>query len=438
MSRSEPRAKPLSRAEIKAGQLAKLRRLLAEILPRNRFWATRLAGRGFDSAAGDFSLEDFIAQCPTVTKAELTADQERHPPHGSVLTYPPERYVRFHQTSGTSSGRPLVWLDTASSWRAMLGVWRRVFTVAGIAPGERFFFPFSFGPFLGFWAAFDAAKEHGCLVIPGGGMSSRARLGLLGSGNHGVTAMCATPTYSIRLAEVAQEEGIDLGRAPLRTIVVAGEPGGSVPGVRERITELWPGARVFDHHGMTEVGPVSFPNARFPGVLHVDEGAFLAEIVDLETGAPAAPGETGELILTTLERLGSPLLRYRTGDLVRRSARSPEELGHAELALEGGILARTDDMVTVRGVNLFPSAVEEVIRQRAGVAEFRVELDTRGALAELRVEIEPAAGVDGAALAHGVADDLRLAFQLRVPVTATPPGSLPRFELKARRWIRKA
>ncbi|MEM7583056.1 MAG: AMP-binding protein [Acidobacteriota bacterium] len=418
---------------LRSWQLAQLQRLIAELVPGNRFYAPRLQRAGL--IGGLASLEAFCAAMPFTTKNELVEDQLRHPPYGTNLTYPLERYVRFHQTSGTS-GRPLRWLDTADGWAWMQKVWQRVFSEASLRPGDRVFFPFSFGPFLGFWAAFDAAASAGLLAVPGGGMNSRARLDVLR--DNAATAVCCTPTYAIRLAEVAAEHGIDLSQTSVRVLIVAGEPGGGLPAVRDRISRLWGGARVMDHHGMTEVGPVSFGNPRHPGVLHVVESSYLAEILDVDTGQPVSPGEVGELVLTTLGRHGTPLLRYRTGDLVRASTRGARELGTPELALEGGILSRVDDMVVVRGVNLYPSAVEEVVRTVPEVAEFRVELSTRAALAEVKVEIEAhAAGEAAPAVAKRLEAAFRRVFQLRIPVSAVPFGSLPRFELKARRWIKR-
>jgi phenylacetate-CoA ligase len=421
-----------SRASLEADQLAKLRRLLGELQPGNRFYAPRLRDAGLGAELREVS--EFTSRMPFTTKDELVADQERHPPYGTNLTYPLDRYVRFHQTSGTT-GKPLRWLDTAESWSWMVDSWVRVFRAAGAGPEDRIFFPFSFGPFLGFWAAFDAAPRLGALALPGGGMSSKGRLRVLL--DNAATALCCTPTYAIRLAEVAAEEGVDLGRSSVRRIFVAGEPGGSVPAIRQRLTDLWGGAGVWDHHGMTEVGPVSYPNPERPGILHVMESSYLAEVLDPESGEPVGPGGLGELILTTLGRLGSPLLRYRTGDLVRISEHTPEELGTPDLALDGGILARADDMVVVRGVNLYPSAVEQVVRRVDGIAEYRVELGRSGSMAELRVRVEPAPEVrDPEALARELEDAFRTAFQLRVPVLVADRGALPRFELKAKRWVR--
>lgn len=425
----------MTRADLEAGHLEALRALLAELLPGNRFYSAKLsaAGVGFDVA----SLEDFAARFPFSTKAEFVADHQAHPPFGSNLTYPLASYTRFHQTSGTTAA-PLRWLDTPASWEALLESWCEVFRAAGVDAADRVYFAFSFGPFLGFWMAFEAAERLGCLCVPGGGLGSAARLRAML--DNAITVLCCTPSYAIRLGEVARDEGPALDCSRVRRIIVAGEPGGSIPATRARIEELWPGAQVFDHHGMTETGPVTYECPAQPGVLHVLEGAMLAEITHPTTGRPVAPGETGELILTTLERRAAPVLRYRTGDLVRRAdPRQPCACGRIEMALPGGILGRVDDMVIVRGVNVYPTAVEQVVRGFREVAEFQVILKERRAMTELELAIEPAATCkDPRALAGRVEAALELAFALRIPVALAAPGALPRFEMKARRWRRES
>jgi phenylacetate-CoA ligase len=277
-------------------------------------------------------------------------------------------------------------------------------------------------------------------------MSSSARLQVILDND--VTVVCATPTYALRLAQVAREEKLDLASAKVRRIIVGGEPGGSIPATRTLIEKLWPGARLVDHHGLTEIGPVSYGCTQRPGVLHVLESAYFAEVIDPQSLEPAGPGETGELVLTTLGRLGSPLLRYRTGDLVQRSEHACCQCGTHELALEGGILGRTDDMVVVRGVNVFPSAVEEVLRSCEGTGEFAVEIrgggpgpdgvGPDGAGPEMNVRIEPdSEHSDPAGLEGRVEAALRKAFMLRVSVATVAYGTLPRFEVKSKRWTRR-
>ena len=423
------------RAAVESAQLEGVRTLVAELIPANRFYTQKLenVGVGFDVA----SLNDFASRFPFTTKSELVADQSKHPPFGTNLTYPLNRYTRYHQTSGTS-GTPLRWLDTPENWESMIENWTEIFRAAEVSAGDRVMFAFSFGPFIGFWLAFESASRLGCLCLPGGGLSSAARLRMMRDNRANV--LCCTPTYAIRLAEMGLAEKIETPAVRVKTIIVAGEPGGSIPATRAKLESLWPGARIYDHHGMTEVGPVTFECPKQPGILHIIESAYYAEVVDPATGKPA---QSGELVLTTLGRIGSPLLRYRTGDLVKLSLRpstmdsQPCLCGSHNLSLEGGILGRVDDMVIVRGVNVYPTAVEEIIRRFEDVAEYNVHVSGAAALVELRVEIEPTDLCrDPDALISQVQKALETAFSLRVPVAAVAPGSLPRFEMKAHRWVK--
>ncbi len=418
-----------TRAAIEADQLDRLGRLLAELVPSNAFYAPVL--RSAELAGKVESLDVFRASMPLTTKQRVVDDQLAHPPFGSNLTYPLNRYTRFNQTSGTT-GTPMRWLDTPESWGWMLGNWAQVFKAAGVeaGTGDRVYFAFSFGPFLGFWTAYESAAQLGAMCIPGGGLSSVARLRAVIDNR--ATVLCCTPTYALRLTEVARDEGFDLSASAVRAIIVAGEPGGSVPTVRQRIEAGWPGARVVDHHGMTEVGPVSYEPKDAPGTLRIIESSYLAEVIDPQTTEPVAPGNVGELVLTTLGRLGSPLLRYRTGDLVKAI---PFDV-HPQLTLEGGILGRVDNMVLVRGVNVYPAAIDRVVRNFDEVAEYRVEVRHDRQMAELNVQVEPTSSCDdGEALATRVAQALNESLNLRVPVAAVAPQSLPRFEMKAKRWV---
>ena len=411
--------------------LEKLQALVQALLATNPFYGAKLRAAGVDRPPA--SLAEFHDRFPFTTKSELIEDQKQNPPFGSNLTFPLDEYSRFHQTSGTS-GQPMRWLDTPESWDWVVACWTRIFQTAGVGRSDRVFFPFSFGPFLGFWGAFDAAARMGCLSIAGGGMRSTARLRTLLDNQ--VTAICCTPTYALHLAEIAAEEKIDLARGKVKNIIVAGEPGGSIPATRSHIEQVWAGARVVDHHGMTEIGPVTYECPRRRGVLHVMEESYIPEVsVSAEPARADERSNSGELVLTNLGRTGSPLLRYRTGDIVQRAPQQVCECGSTEMALEGGILGRVDDMVVVRGVNLYPSAVEQVVRSAGGVNEFRVEIQQEKSLTELSIFIEPANGEDGAALSHRVATLLQYAFGLRIEVSAARAGTLPRFEAKSKRWV---
>ena len=421
-----------NRPSLERHQLSALRELMSAVCQSNPFYQAKFGA--LDPVIASSSLPSFAALVPFTHKPEVIVDQQTSPPYGTNLTYPLNRYLRCHQTSG-SIGAPIRWLDTRESWDWMLQNWARVFDASGITSEDRIFFAFSFGPFLGFWTAFEAATRLGCLTLPGGGLSTVARLRMLIDLRASV--LCCTPTYALHLGEVASKEGIDLQQSAVRRIIVAGEPGGSVPATRARLESFWRPAQIFDHHGMTEVGPVSYPCPSHPGKLHIIEAAYLAEVLTPDGSSPTPPGEVGELILTTLGRVGSPLIRYRTCDRVRASAPSLCACGSLDLALVGGILGRTDDMVVIRGVNIYPNAVEEVIRRVGDIAEYQVTVLNPGAMAEIQIQVEPEPGcTDPEGLRTRLVKELQNTFALRFEVATVPQGTLPRFELKARRWLK--
>ena len=418
-----------SRTEIEELQLSRLQKLISELAKGNQFYISRLSD--CDVTPEISSLEEFSKKMSFTTKMDLVWDREESPPYGTNLTYPIAEYSRFCQSSGTTR-TPLPWLDTNESWSVMVDCWDRVFGAAEVTPDQSIFFAFSFGPFLGFWTAYESATRRGNLSIPGGGLSSTARLKAIAA--HHCDVLCCTPTYALRLGELLEqhkgEEEFDGGN--ISKIIVAGEPGGSIPEVRDRLSELWKGATIYDHHGMTEVGPVTYEDPGRPLSLCVIESAYYAEVIDRETQREVEPGQQGELVITTLSRIASPLLRYRTGDLVQKN------YFNDVLCFEGGILGRIDEMVVIRGVNIYPTAVEKVIRGFSDVAEYQVKQTTRQSMAELEITLEPGEGVGSVEmLAKQVEKALQDAFALRIPVKCTNPGSLPRFEFKSKRWVKE-
>jgi phenylacetate-CoA ligase len=405
-------------------QWRRFRAQAAELLAGNAFVTAKWRAAGV-RAVEDLAGWDDFRRLPFTLKGELVHDQAEHPPFGTNLTYPLERYVRVHQTSGTS-GQPLRWLDTQESWEWWARCWGFVLRGAGLTPRDRVFFPFSFGLFIGFWAGFEGARALGALAIPGGGQDSPTRLAWMES--LGATALVCTPSYALHLVEIGRARGVDLAKLAVRTTVHAGEPGAGIPAVRARIEEGW-GARAFDHAGMTEMGAYGF-ECREQAGLHVNETEFIAEVVDPATGAPA---REGELVLTNLGRTGAPALRYRTGDRVRLAG-EPCACGRSFLRLEGGILGRLDDMLIVRGVNVFPTAIEGIVRRFPAIDEFQIEVFRDGHLDEVRVLVELAE----AAGAARVQEALRVGLGIRLEVVAVAPRTLPRYELKARRVVRRA
>ena len=416
-----------SRARIRHVQLDKLRRLLA-LQSANKFYGPVLKFSANISTLESF--EEFIANIQFTEKQHLINDQLLHPPYGTNLACSLDQYKRMHQTSGTTA-TPLRWLDTDQSWQAILNCWHRIYQAAGVTTADRICFSFSFGPFLGFWSAFEAATQYGCLSFPTGGMSSQARIELILDTQS--TVLCCTPSYALRLAEVAKEAKLPIETSQIQRIIVAGEPGGSIPATRALIERSW-NARVYDHYGMTETGPITYPCPSQKDTLHVDEESYFVEIIDLENQHVLEEDREGELVVTTLDRYSAPLLRYRTGDLVRASTDACP-CGSPHLALVGGIRGRRDDMLIVRGVNVHPSAIEELVRRFAAAAEYRVIVDQRSVMAEIYLEIE--FNTDGQAtdILNNIQQAIATSMTIRCKVDAVPIGSLPRQEMKAMRWI---
>jgi phenylacetate-CoA ligase len=378
---------------------------------------------------------DAFAQIPLLQKSDLVACHASDPPYSSNLTYPLVRYSRLHQTSGTT-GKPLRWLDTPASWDWLMECWKQIYHLVGLTPEDRIAFPFSFGPFLGFWAAFEGGQRLGNLCLSGGGMSSQARLQMILDNE--ATFVCCTPTYALRLAVVAEEEGINMANSAVRGIIVAGEPGGNIPAIRRQIETAF-GARVFDHWGMTEIGALGVESVEYAEGLYLLETECIAEIVDTETSEPVEAGETGELVITNLGRWGSPVIRYRTGDLVREDlSASPDDI--CLKRLKGGVLGRADDMMTIRGNNVFPSSIDAIVREFDQVAEYRMHFTTKREMNHLKIEIEPIAALTGTDDEQQLLSDINRAIKDRMnfqaEIVAVEPESLPRFELKGRRFVK--
>ena len=397
-------------------QLARLDELFKEILPANPFQRTRLG----DDRACD--TPDDYRNLPLLTKDDLVADSVANPPFGTNLTYPLENYTRYHQTSGTT-GPPLRVLDTAETWDWWGRCWLEVLEAAGVTSADRAFFAFSFAPFIGYWSAHHGVSMLGAMTISGGGSDSVRRLKLIFDTE--ATVLLCTPTYALHLAEVAEREGMNLADSPIRVTIHAGEPGGSIAGTRARIAEAW-GAQVFDHAGASEIGAYGIGDSEGKG-LYMNEAEFIAEVVDPDSLEPVPEGAVGELIITNLGRGAWPVIRYRTGDLVR-PRRVQVGDGPAKLLLEGGVLGRRDDMITVRGVNIYPSALENIIRAVAGSAEFRITATKVEEMDQVAIELEGSSAA-AAKVKREIADQIGM----RVEVEAVAENKLPRWEAKAKR-----
>lgn len=400
-------------------QYQRLNKLLLFISNVNEFYKEKLDGIHLPIK----SFDD-LKRLPFTTKRELAQDQIDHAPLGRNHSYSQERYIRYHQTSGTT-GRPLKVLDTEKSWDWWATCWTEILRNSGVTKSDSCYLAFSFGPFIGFWAAHEGVRKLGALAIPGGTMSSEDRLKSMLENN--ATVLLCTPSYALHLAEVAEKLGLDIKNSSIRTIITAGEPGGSVPSTRSQIETQW-GAKLYDHIGMTEMGAYGYSCSEQRG-LHVNESEFIMEVINPDTLEHVAPGEQGELVLTNLGRYGYPMIRYRTGDAViyqkERCA-----CGNHNQFLPGGIVGRTDDMVVIRGVNIYPTSIEAIVREFSEIKEFRIVYYTEQEMHQIKLQVEGPEEVVPA-----LSKLLRERIGLRIDVERVEDNALPRFEMKARRVL---
>jgi phenylacetate-CoA ligase len=413
---STTRASSLTEAS-SGDRLERLNALLAQIAGSNAFQRER---HGVPRLAD----LDGLSALPLTHKDDLLADQAANPPFGTNLTYELGRYTHLHQTSGTS-GATLRVLDTPEDWDWWTRALARVLRATGIGPGDRVVLAYSFGPYIPFWATYAGVSAVGAMVIPLGGMDSVQRLQTMR--DYDATALACTPSYALHLAQVAHRDGLADALESVQRVVCTGEPGASLPAVRDRIESEW-GARCFDHAGLTEVGSFGYPCAAAGG-LHLAEDEFVCELLDPHDGEPVAPGAEGELVVTALGRAGFPVIRYATGDVVDHHS-EPCPAGHVGRWLPRGILGRTDDMVVIRGMNVFPSAIEQILRESQGVGEFRITFYTDPrAMDEIKIEVELSRPLE----ARAIQARMRQRLGLRVRLVPVRPGILPEQLGKARR-----
>jgi phenylacetate-CoA ligase len=429
-----PRTETLPREQLDELRLRKLRAHVGWTL-EHAPWQGRLL-RDAGVAPEDLKSIEDIRLLPFMTRDAWMESQIADPPFGEVLAQPRAAAMRYHTTSGTSGSRPLAVLDGPKDWEWIAEMWCYAFWGFGIRPHDSVFFAFSYGTFVGFWGAHYAAEKIGCLVLPGGNMTTEARVRQIMS--TGATVVCSTPTYALRMAQEAQALGIDLASGPVERVLLSGEPAGSIPATKRLIEDQW-GAKAADTAGMTEVGTIiMFECDHQPGGAHIIEDHFVEEVVDPATDQPVGYGEEGERIVTSFGRGFVPVLRYRTRDLVCKVPASTCSCGRGFDIYDGGIRGRVDDMKIVRGTNIYPRAIEEIVRSRDGIDEFQIHLYTVGDRRdeiEVLVECPRAAGESDPLIAE-LRRELAEAHEgLRIDVRLAEAESLPRFELKAKRLV---
>jgi phenylacetate-CoA ligase len=380
------------------------------------------------------SLDD-LRRIPMMTRAEWMDCQAEKPLFGDLVTASRDAAIRYHLTSGTSGRQPLRVLDGTKDWEWIAEMWCYGFWAFGVRPQDTVFFAFSYGSFIGFWGAHYCCEKLGALVIPSGNMTTENRVKQIVEMD--VTTVCATPTYALRMAQVAREMGIDLPSSRVDKLIVSGEPAGSIPAVKRMLEQQW-GAKCGDTAGMTEIGTIMiFECAHQPGGTHIIEDNFIEEVVDPKTMEAKGYGEEGERIVTSFGRGFIPLLRYRTGDLVMRMPWNKCTCGRTFDWYDGGIRGRTDDMKLIRGTNVYPRAVEAIVREYGEIDEFQIVLWRKDNVQDeitVKIEVKPDHAAQTSELLPRIGRDLAAAHEgLRFNVEAVAQGTLPRFELKAKR-----
>jgi phenylacetate-CoA ligase len=298
------------------------------------------------------------------------------------------------------------------------------------------FFPFGFGPHAAYWGMFEAAWQMGALAIAGGGWDTLQRLECIIENK--VTVIACTPTYALRLAEVAQEKNIDIKNSAVRIILDGGEPGALVPSIKRKIETSW-NAKFLDYVGLTEVGAHSFQCTMQESAIHIIESGYIPEVIDPETNQHVKEGEIGELVLTNLGRSCSPAIRFRTGDMVKfKKGQCP--CGRTFRMLDGGILGRRDDMVIIRGLNVFPSMVGDIIQKYLSVGdEYRIVAYTKGSLSELKIllDLSDESRRKREEIEDAVTKNLKSTLELRVETETVPQNTLEKYDYKSKRFIDK-
>jgi phenylacetate-CoA ligase len=427
-----PRHETMPREELEALQVRKLRNLVEWADASVPWQSKRLRDAGVTCESVN-SLDD-LRRIPFLTRDEWMDAQLEDPPFGAILAAPPDRAVRYHMTSGTTGKTPIRVLDSMKDWEWIAEMWCYGLWGFGVRPPDTLFVAFGYSKFIGFWGLHYAGEKLGCLVLPGGAMTTDQRVKEIVE--MGATVVATTPTYALRMAQEAKSLGIDLAANNVRRVILSGEPAGSIPATKALIEEQW-GAKAGDTAGMTELGTIMiFECAEQPGGTHIIEDHYIEEVVDPVTDEPVPYGEMGERVVTSFGRGFIPVLRYRTRDFVVRVPGSTCGCGRTFDIYEGGIRGRVDDMKLVRGTNVYPRAVEALIREHPEVDEFQIRLYTAdGIRDEIEVLIEvPDASMDADALCQDLAKQLAEAHEsLRFGVRSVELGSLPRFELKAKR-----
>ncbi|SPD71907.1 putative Phenylacetate-coenzyme A ligase [uncultured Desulfobacterium sp.] len=384
---------------------------------------------------------DDIRHIPIVTKYDFGDDQKENPPYGTAFTSPPNTQLKYWQTSGTTA-KPRLWTETKEDWENGIFLYSRGLYAHGIRPGWRGFFGFSYPPFIAFWLCHSACESMGCQIVPKGPLSTKAWLGLIKNlSTTGVDSfLAATPTFTMRHVEMAEELGINLKELNIKVLTMAGEPGACVPSTKKYLENAW-AAKAHDQLGSVETsGPVMYSCAEQAEEEnmsdHLNLDSFLVELVDPDTLKPVGDGEPGATVVTALTRFGMPTIRFLLGDWMTISYEKCR-CGRTLPLAKGGIKARSDDLIIIKGTNIYPSLIENSVRSIEGLSpEYRIRVKRTNAI--VMVEAKPGIKkTDYQKLSKILEEDIRDKTSVRLMIEVNPPGTLPREDVKTKRIIRE-
>jgi phenylacetate-CoA ligase len=431
-----PKNETLPREELQALQLLKLRRLCEWAYATTPFHQRRFDAAGFKP--DQLQTLDDIRRIPFMTREEWMDSQIENPLYGDLLATDQTNAIRYHLTSGTTGRTPIRVLDSMKDWEWINEMWCYGIWGFGVRPEDTVYFAFGYGSFIGFWGAHYACEKIGALVIPGGAQTTDGRIKQIIE--MGVTTVCSTPTYALHMAQRAREMGIDIAKeGKVNKVILSGEPAGSIPAVKHQLEEAW-GAKCGDTAGMTEVGTIMiFECSHQPGGTHIIEDHYIEEVLNPYTDEPVGYGELGERVVTSFGRGFIPVIRYRTKDMVMRVPASTCTCGRTWDIYDGGIRGRWDDMKLIRGTNVYPRAVEAIIREYNAIDEFQIYIWRSEDLQDeitIRVEITPDYASQWEVMQQKLSKDLSNSHEgLRFNIELMNHGDLPRFELKAKRLV---